>query len=646
MSLLALACSALLATAPPAVTANSTDASAYRAAAASAGRDANAHLNLALWCEARGLSAERLKHLAMAVLIDPKNAAARSLLGLVAHRGRWEPAQRVAERLKAEEALNRDLAEYNSRRAKLPQEPGGKVSRADLARAHVALGQWCARTGLKAEATAHFSSALALDPNRITAWKELGYVRHNGRWMTPEQIAAEQRDIEAQHKADRRWEPLLDRWRVWLANRTKRAEAETALANVNDPRAVPAIVRTFYTGNEAEARVAVRLLGQVHSAPSSRALATMAVLTVSERLRSAAIEALRGREPRDYAPMLVEMIQEPMRYRVQPVLGPGLPGALLIETSKLRMLRGYEAPPVLELTESFFGYIGLDPYGVPVAVRGKELRALSEPTTMPWHAEEMLAAIEERTAGQIAEAQCKAIDSQQRLMADVAWVDDQNTQMAHRNDRIRTVLLTGLDVPKLDDHPDSWRKWWYDQLGYSYEPPPQIQQTVAFTAVQQAAPPRIYSCFVAGTPVRTLAGQRPIESILAGDRVMSQDPATGELSFQTVLVAHHNKPGQTLEVKLENGETLVPSIYHRFWRVGKGWAMARELTSGDLLRTVAGASRVVSVSAGPVAPLFNLDVAGSRTFFVGRHDALVHDNTLPDPGIKPFDAARKLMNQR
>ena len=47
---------------------------AYEAARARAGRDADAHVRLALWCEAHGLEAERLKHLAIAVLADPSHA--------------------------------------------------------------------------------------------------------------------------------------------------------------------------------------------------------------------------------------------------------------------------------------------------------------------------------------------------------------------------------------------------------------------------------------------------------------------------------------------------------------------------------------------------------------------------------------------
>ena len=46
----------------------------YQAAQAKAGHDAKAHVKLALWCQSHGLGAERMKHLAMAVLYDPTNA--------------------------------------------------------------------------------------------------------------------------------------------------------------------------------------------------------------------------------------------------------------------------------------------------------------------------------------------------------------------------------------------------------------------------------------------------------------------------------------------------------------------------------------------------------------------------------------------
>ena len=44
------------------------DLAAYRSAQSQAGRNADAQIKLALWCEAHGLKTERLRHLALAVL--------------------------------------------------------------------------------------------------------------------------------------------------------------------------------------------------------------------------------------------------------------------------------------------------------------------------------------------------------------------------------------------------------------------------------------------------------------------------------------------------------------------------------------------------------------------------------------------------
>ena len=67
--------------------------------------------------------------------------------------------------------------------------------------------------------------------------------------------------------------------------------------------------------------------------------------------------------------------------------------------------------------------------------------------------------------------------------------------------------------------------------------------------------------------------------------------------------------------------------------------MARDLKPGDVLRTLAGLARITSVEQAPVQPVFNLDVAESRTYFVGGSAMLVHDNTLPPPHPTepPFD---------
>ena len=64
-------CAGLMVASPQAPEASNEDLAAYESAKRGVGRDADAHVKLALWCEAHGLEAERLKHLALAVLIDP-----------------------------------------------------------------------------------------------------------------------------------------------------------------------------------------------------------------------------------------------------------------------------------------------------------------------------------------------------------------------------------------------------------------------------------------------------------------------------------------------------------------------------------------------------------------------------------------------
>jgi hypothetical protein len=649
---LALLCSVLLADtsdtpAPgPATAPAAAVLDEYDALRAKVSRDASAHVKLALWCEAHDLGPERVKHLALAVLIDPKNATARGLMGLMAYRNRWERPEQVSARIRADEALNPRQAEYHARREKLvgPLDDlaarGGPRAARTAAAAHLALGLWCEKNGLNAEAKAHFTSAVVRDPYNDAAWLKLGYLKHDGRWMSIEQVTSEQREADVQKRADRRWEPLLKKWRGWLAgdDPDKKQEARALLADVVDPHAVPAVVRVFRDGKEPHELLAVQLLGQIDAPTATRALAALAVLDEATTVRFAAIEVLRGRPPLDFVGMLVDQIHAPMRYQVEPVRGPGSPGALLIETPRYKMLRTYDAPPVFQPGANFFGYVGYDPNGMPIVASGKEMRRLS----MEWNVPGLnsnFVAIEQRTLGLIAQANLKATASLQQLISDVHAIEQSNAQTTRLNGQIVSTLQSAVDAPtSLDSgNEDGWHKWWYDRLGYRYDAPDQVQ--VAVSAAPQYPAPSIRSCFVAGTPVKTLDGLRPIEVLQVGDKVLSQDTTTGALTFQPIQVVHHNPPGSTVQLTLDNGETLVPSVYHRFWRAGRGWAIARDLRPGDVLRTLEGLARIDAIAAGPVEALYNLDVAESRTFFVGAHSALVHDNTLPAARSMPFDAA-------
>ena len=141
------------------------------------------------------------------------------------------------------------------------------------------------------------------------------------------------------------------------------------------------------------------------------------------------------------------------------------------------------------------------------------------------------------------------------LYDDINIIETANAQINQTNDRVLPLLET-LTGQTLGADPESWRKWWSEQLGYVFsdqssqsksyysdtvEEPEStvILPTVAATVVLT------HSCFAAGTLVRTFGGPRKIESIAAGDRVLSQQSSTGTLSFQPVLATHLNGPAET-----------------------------------------------------------------------------------------------------
>ncbi len=647
----------------PATGPSAEDLKAYDALKAQTGRDPAEQVRLALWCESRGLQTERLKHLALAVLADPTNAMARGLMGVVAYRGQWKRPESVAEKVKADEALTAKLAEYNTRRARA----------AETADAQWALALWCEQNDLPAEAQAHFTAVTRLDASREAAWKRLGCKKVNGRWVTDAQLAAEKEESETQKKADKYWKPLLTKYRGMLGERTKHDAAELALFEVVDPRAVPSVWSVFIAGL-SQHDWAVKIFGRIDSVESSRSLAFLAVFDDSAEVRRAATETLKRRDPREFAARLVGLLRDPLKFEVRPVGGPGSVGVLFVDYERFNQQRVYAPPPLPPQVRIFADSVPFDPFnpeillragiaskfsdgvggiesggnhamdrgGLPPFLRGTKARLqAAEKYT------DIAALRDVQIASNIIQAQNIAATVAQQLANDVAAIEERNDEIRAMNSRVSEVLtaITGED---LGETRAVWASWITDTIGYA---PPSAAHQEKPTFVENVTGPRpiyfptsqpytikLVSCFGAGTLVRTLDGSQPIESIKVGDRVLTQDIKTGTLGYNPVTVVHHNPPSPTFLVKL-GSDTIVSSPFHRFWIVGKGWIMARDLKGGETLRLLTGTASVASVESGPVQLVYNLDVADAHDFFAGAAAALVHDNTLPETRITPFDVA-------
>jgi hypothetical protein len=338
------------------------DRAAYEAARREAGRGAEGQIRLALWCEAHGMTAERARHLAAAVLQDPSNALARGLMGLVAHGSKWLRPEEVARQAGDDPGREAVMQEYLERRARAAEKADDQWR----------LALWCEEKGLKEQAIAHYHAVVRRDPGREAAWRHLGFKKAGGRWVKPEWQEAARREAEAQARANKHWKPLLERWRSGLSGRDKsrRSAAEAGLAQVADPRAVPMVWAVLVPRGAEEREVAVRVLGQIDSPGSSRALALLALSGKSADVRGEAMKILRRRDPRDFAPTLVGLIRDPIDYEVKPVEGPGRPGQLVIKDRTARRKRIYASLPEPDVALQEDDRVSIDPAtGLPVILR-------------------------------------------------------------------------------------------------------------------------------------------------------------------------------------------------------------------------------------------------------------------------------------
>ncbi len=702
------------------------DIAAYTEAAAQAGKNADAQVRLALWCEAHGMSAERVKHLALAVLYDPANALARGLSGLVAFRGKWESPDQVSRALQDDPEEKARIKEYLQRRVLLKE-------RADD---HWKLALWCEQNGLKEQANAHLHRVIQLDPKREIAWKHLGFKKVGGRWIKLDEAAAAKVEAQRQKKANDHWRPVLEHLRNSLQGKdaSRRAEAEKTLAQITDRRAVPMVWATFGRGHASLQQVAVQVLGQIDDPSASRSLVMLAVFSGSPDVRSKAVETLRRRDAREFAGLLIAMIQKPIKYKVKRVGGPGQPGELFIfgEGSTPNLKRLYSPPPAPSVALQPGDRVVMDANGLPVINRpeavtesgfipvGQMIVATNPrmPTAQQQaHLMSMLSQSglggqgqrigqqilnayetnvlignniaysplsqnpalqmfgnlipnngmplnnttklnlttvqgESIPIGQMAvEAQKSAAVAQQQLQSDVDAIDQYNRSLSQINDRVIPVL-NDISGQNLGPDTAAWQTWLNNLVGFNSlqaSEPPTITEDVPLAYQPQPIPLGTFStvvsvqrlsCFGAGTMVRTLTGSQPIEALKLGDQVLTQSIKTGALAYKPIVGVHHNPPSKTYEIKLGD-ETIVSSHFHRFWKAGSGWVMARDLKVGDPIRTLNGTVRVTAIEDGKVVRVFNLDVADDADFFVGEVGALAHDNTLPDLREAPFDAVSK-----
>ena len=471
---------------------------------------------------------------------------------------------------------------------------------AGYVRAQESLARWCADNGLTEESRVHWEQVFSHDTTNRAAAEALGMVQVGGRFVRREHVEHAREQEAAIARSLEKWQDKILRLRraATATDASRRQTSLAALSAIDDPEAIFAVERVFLRRDpparrqelvEAAELTGVAVIAKFDTQPATESLVRFATLHGRETVRQAASRARSPRELHAFVPALLAGLTLPIKYEVELVVDD------LGETQvQAEVTQEHERHIVgLRDTRSIRG--------------GKHLRLLSAAAT-----------------------------------ARMNEVQKFNQQVTHVNQRIASALLASVKIDTTGEFkdlaratqfdapdPKRWWEWWYDYneqyvssdkpyYGYDYG-----WQTYDDVRVRYEAP---MSCFAKGTPVWTLSGATPIEQVKVGDRLLSQDAETGELSYKGVLRTTIRPPSKMLTIHAGNSR-ITTTLGHPFFVVGKGWRMAKQLREDDWVYAQGQTLPIDAIETTEPAEAHNLVVADFGTYFVGKDRVLVHDNS-------------------
>ena len=447
---------------------------------------------------------------------------------------------------------------------------------------------------------AHLVRVIELESDHPLARQRLGFRLVDGRWVdaVQSQETAEERREDSQ--SFQQWVGQLDKIRRGFdGNRLQQQAAAKRLVEIRDPAAAAAIEALFAGHSESAALAAVQALAGMHAHEADLILARIAVLTPWTAVDSSAIASLRQRPLANFVPDLLDAMYTPVESSWG--LSEGPRGRLLFRQTFVREGRDRTEQLVLETGYRRIALAGGD--------RGDTLgRALTD----------------------------VLLTGQTRSTAKIG----QNLTGQQLNDRICTVL-TDVTGQQISPEAGAWWQWWdkHNEISrpdqkpvdtrYQYQEITLVDRVPSAGGGSSGGGGQSHECLAAGSKIWTDMGVKPIEEVLVGDMVLSQNPETGELAYKPVL-RFTIRPASQLMTLDVGGQQITTSKGHLFWVAGEGWVIARDIPSGAELHALEGTVQLSTVQTAKFEPAYNLIVADFSTYFVGeRRPVLCHDNSTP-----------------
>ncbi|PAY19378.1 hypothetical protein CKO51_10885 [Rhodopirellula sp. SM50] len=550
--------------------------------------DSGSLVQQALRAELDGDNEKREMYLVSAIKQNPNDPAARGLAGYLKQDDRWMPAQRSAS-LNASDDL---LYQYSFLRDRYAGTMSGEI----------ALARWCRVNEMEDREQLHWRNVIASDPTHDEARKRLKLREFRGTLMTKEEVDAYKQSLIDDKRALRKWEPTLNRLRRELdaSASDRESDAWKGFAAIEDPEAVPAMEKLV---RRVDTDLQYRLVDTIGSIPaqvSADALVRLSLDLKDADARQAAAQKLSEHPIHAYAPQYLNQLVSP----IQAVSSLNAIGDTVISHTRLRQERPDDAINLFQSTNA-----GL-------TVQDPRFRATP--------------AYRQIVAREVALHRRK-IAATERVVA------QKNAQTKKLNGRIFSALRIATGE-EMDDVPSLWWDWWKHYNEYlvaDHKREYYFTNTDYRRRTIRAPRPRRCECFPAGTLVHTETGKRAIEGIRPGDKVLSQDLETGELSYRLVLQTSIRPPSDTMQITV-GGEQITATVGHPFWVVGRGWTMAKELNPGDRLREILRSTPIDVTEGGVDSEAHNLIVDQTHSYFVGDAGFLVHDNIIREASRSPL----------
>ena len=150
------------------------------------------------------------------------------------------------------------------------------------------------------------------------------------------------------------------------------------------------------------------------------------------------------------------------------------------------------------------------------------------------------------------------------------------------------------------------------------------------------------NCFTAGTMIQTDGGEKNIEAIKVGDKVLSKNEETGEVAYKEVTATFNHETDEIYKIHV-GGQTIESTFNHPFYVKDKGWTFVKDLKPGDLLVQSDGNTlKIESIELEyKQVTVYNMTVDEFHTYFVSDLGIWVHNTNC---GYKDITVGKSVRN--